>query len=188
MIVLIVDLLSILFLVIVLLWFLVPVIYGRPSIATKPERIRKALQLANLLPDETLYDLGAANGRVLLIATREFGARAVGIEAGLVQCAWIRLRVAASRLGDQIQVGWENPYEADLHEANVVFVYATSREIGKLAPYLEGQMKPGARLVSISADFPDWEPAAFDDRDLIFIYEMPPTAGSLTTYMLKKTK
>ena len=48
-------------------------------------------------------------------------------------------------------------------------------------------MKPGSRLVSISADFPEWEPSAFDERDLIFVYEMPPVWGSLTTYLLKKS-
>ena len=97
MIVLIIDILSILFLVVVLLWFLVPMIYGRSSIPTRPMRIRKALQLATLQPGETLYDLGAADGCVLLIAAREFSASAVGIEAGLIQCAWIWLRVAASK-------------------------------------------------------------------------------------------
>ena len=46
MIVLVVDALSILFLVVVLLWIIVPVLYGLPPIPTKPERIRKALKLA----------------------------------------------------------------------------------------------------------------------------------------------
>ena len=61
------------------------------------------------------------------------------------------------------------------------------RYCGKLAPHLEQQMKPGTRLVSISADFPEWESSAFDDRDLLFVYEMPPVKGSLTTYLLKRT-
>jgi hypothetical protein len=75
-----------------------------------------------------------------------------------------------------------------LKDADVVFVYATSKEVMKLAPHLEAQMKEGARLVSISADFPEWEPAAVDERDLIFVYEMPPTVGNVTTYMLNKVK
>ncbi|RPI90486.1 MAG: hypothetical protein EHM40_18265 [Chloroflexi bacterium] len=186
MIVLIVDGLSILFLVYVLLWFIVPVVYGRRSIPTTPGRIRAALKLANLQPDEVLYDLGAGDGRVLLIAAREFGAKAVGIEAGPLHCAWIWLRLAASGLGDQIQIRWANVYKADLHAADVVFVYATSAEAARLAPHLERQLKQGTRLVSITTDFPEWEPAALDDRDLIFVYEMPPTSGSLTSYMLKK--
>ena len=180
--------LSVLFFALALLWILVPSLYGLPPVPTNTERIRKALKLANLLPDEVLYDLGAGDGRVLLIAARDFGARAVGLEIGPVQCALIWLRAVASGLGNRVQIRWENFYRADLREADVVFVYATSKEIKKLAPHLEGQMKKGARLVSISADFREWEPSAFDEQDLIFIYEMPPVSGSMLSYMLKNAK
>jgi len=171
---------------VVLLWILVPALYGLPPVPTKPERIQQALKLANLQPDETLYDLGAGDGRVLMIAAREFGAKAVGVEVGPIQCALIWLRTLASGFGNKIEVRWENFYKANLKEADVVFVYATSKEVMKLAPHLETQMKKGARLVSISADFPEWEPQEFDDRDLIFVYEMPPTPGSMASYMLKQ--
>jgi SAM-dependent methyltransferase len=179
---------SILFFIVVLLWILVPALYGLPPVPTQPKRIQKALMLARLQPNETLYDLGAGDGRVLMIAARDFGARAVGIEIGPIQCALIWLRAVATGLGNQIQVRWENFYKADVKDADVVFVYATSKEVMKLAPHLETQMKKGSRLVSISADFPEWEPTTVDDRDLIFVYEMPPTAGNVTSYMLKKAK
>jgi precorrin-6B methylase 2 len=178
--------LSLLLFLVILLWILVPAFYGLPSVSTKPERIQKALKLANLKPDEVLYDLGAGDGRVLLIAARDFGAKAVGIEVGPVQCALIWLRITANSLGKRIQIRWENFYKADLREADIVFVYGTSKEVRKLAPHLEGQMKRGARLVSISADFPEWEPSAFDDRHLIFVYEMPPAKGNIGSYLMKK--
>src|SRR5512133_3897981 len=106
MIVLLVYGLSILFSVVVLLWIFVPAIYGLPSVPTKPERIRKALKIVDLQPDEVLYDLGAGDGRVLLIAADECRAKAVGIEIGPIQCAWIWLRVVARGLGDRIRVRW----------------------------------------------------------------------------------
>jgi hypothetical protein len=81
-----------------------------------------------------------------------------------------------------------NFYKTDLSAANVIFIYATSQEIIKLAPHLERQLKPGSRVVSISADFPEWEPSVLDDHDLIFVYEMPPKEGNITTYMLKNMK
>ena len=180
--------LSVLLFVIILLWILVPALYGLPPVPTHHDRIRNALKLANLQPDETLYDLGAGDGRVLIIAVRDFGARAVGIEIGPIQCALAWLRIAASGFGSQIQIRWGNFNKANLQDADLVFVYATSKEVMKLAPHLEGQMKRGARLVSISADFGEWEPSVVDEHELIFIYEMPPTRGSITTYMLKKTK
>lgn len=178
---------SILLFIISLLWVLIPAFYGLPSRPTNQNRIRKALKLADLQPNETLYDLGAGDGRVLLIAAKEFDATAVGIEIGPVQCALIWLRIAASGFGNKIKIQWANFFKTDLSKADVVFIYATSTEVAKLAPYLEKQMKPGSRVISISADFPEWEPSTFDDRDLIFVYEMPPKEGSLTTYMLKNT-
>lgn len=180
--------LSVLLFILILLWLLVPALYGLPPVPTKPERIRKALRLANLQPDEVLYDLGAGDGRVLMIAAREFGAQAVGIEIGPIQCALIWWRVIANGLGDKIRVKWANFYNADLREADVVFVFATSKEVAKLASHLEKQLKTGARVVSISADFPEWEPSEFDDRDLIFVYEMPPVRGDTTSFLLKKAK
>jgi precorrin-6B methylase 2 len=179
---------SLLLFILILLWILVPALYGLPPVPTKPERIRKALKRVNLQPDEVLCDLGAGDGRVLLIAAREFGAQAIGIEVGPIQCALIWLRVAASGFGNQIKVQWANFYKADLHDADVVFVYATSKEVRKLAPHLERQLKNGTRLVSISADFPEWEPATMDEHELIFVYEMPPTRGNIMSYMMKNAK
>jgi SAM-dependent methyltransferase len=174
--------------ILALLWILVPAFYGLPSIPTKPERIRKALKLAKLRSNETLYDLGAGDGRVLLIAAGEFGANAVGIEVGPVQCAFIWLRALASGFSAKIRVQWGNYLNSDLHDADVVFLYATSQEVMKLAPYLEKQLKQSARVVSISADFHEWEPSNFDEHDLIFVYAMPPKQGSLATYLLKNAK
>jgi SAM-dependent methyltransferase len=178
----------ILLFILAFLWIFVPAVYGLPSRPTKPKRILKALQLANLKPDETLYDLGAGDGRVLLVAAKEFGAQAIGIEIGPVQCALIWLRVVASGLGHKIQIKWGNFFKVDLSHVDVVFIYATSTEVAKLAPYLEKQMKPGSRVVSISADFPDWEPHLVDEDSLVFVYAMPPKAGNWTTYMLKNSK
>ncbi len=116
--------------IIMLLWILVPAIYGLPPVPTKPGRIQKALKLANLQPNETLYDLGAGDGRVLFIAARDFGAKAVGLEIGPVQCALIWLRATANGFGNQIQIHWGNFYKADLKDADVVFVYATTNSHG----------------------------------------------------------
>jgi SAM-dependent methyltransferase len=170
-----------------LLWVFIPALYGLPSRPTHPDRIRRALKLVNLQPNEVFYDLGAGDGRVLLIAAKEFGAQAVGIEIGPVQCALVWLRIVASGLANKIQLKWGNYFKTDLSQADVLFIYATLREVMRLAPYLARAMKPGSRVVSISADFPEWEPSAFDEPDLLFVYEMPPNYGSLTTYLLKHT-
>jgi ribosomal protein L11 methylase PrmA len=170
-----------------LLWVLVPAMYGLPSRPTHPDRIRKALQMANLKAGETLYDLGSGDGRVLVMAAKEFGAKAVGIEIGPMQRLVSRVAAMNNGVNERVRIEAGNFYKSDVKDADVVFLYATSTEVAKLASHVEKQMKPGSRVVSISADFPEWEPNNFDEEKLIFVYQMPPTPGSWTTYLLKKS-
>ena len=179
---------NLIILILAFLWIVIPAFHGLPSKPTKPDRIRKALQLVDLKSGETLYDLGAGDGRVLLIAAKEFGAKVVGIEIGPVQCVLIWLKIVGSGLRSRVQIKLKNFYRTDLRKADVVFIYGTSREVVKLTPYLKNQLKPGSRVVSISADFPEWEPTVLDEEQLIFGYEMPPNEGDVLTYMLKNVK
>ena len=166
--------LGLVFLLISGLWLFVPALYGLPWIPTREKRIRRALDLAKLQPDETLYDLGAGDGRVLVMAAKEFGARAVGIEIGPMQClvGWLRILFNGFRTRVQMRCG--DFYKADISDADVVFVYATSSQTSKLLPLLERELRPGARVVSIAADFRGWQPSKVDREMLIFVYQMPP--------------
>jgi hypothetical protein len=64
-----------------------------------------------------------------------------------------------------------NFYKTDLHNADVVFVYLTSSQTSRLAKKLEGELRPGARVVSIAADFPAWQPSQVDREYVIFLYQ-----------------
>ncbi len=171
---------------IVLAAYLIPYAYGLPPTPTQRDRIRRALKLADLQPGETLYDLGSGDGRVLVIAAREFGAQAVGIDAGPVQCVQAWANSLFNGVRSRVRVKRGNFFKSDLGDADVVFAYLTSDYVPRLAPQLEKQLKPGARVVTISFDFPDWEPARFDKRALIFLYFMPPTPGNLATFLQKQ--
>ncbi len=67
-----------------LIWFSPTTVWaaftGAPFLPTQKRVIRKALKLARLKPGEKLYDLGSGTGKVLIIAEKEFGAEAKGIE------------------------------------------------------------------------------------------------------------
>ena len=162
---------SAVFLLIAALYFLIPPFFGPPSIPTRHERIRKALQLAKLQPGETLYDLGAGDGRVLVIAAREFNARAVGIEIGPVQCAVSRGNALWNGVRSKVRIEARNFYQADVSEADVVFAYLTSDQAGRLQEKLKKELKSGARIVTVSFNFPDWQHAHLDREDLLFLYE-----------------
>ena len=179
-------LLSLLLITLGWIWYLVPAFYGLPSVHTRADRIRRALQMADLQPDEILYDLGAGDGRVLVVAAKEFAAKAVGIDVGPLQCAaaWVNARL--NRVAHRVRVKWGDFFKADLREADVVFAYATSSQAGRLEYQLEAQLRPGARVVTVSFDMPHWEPAGFDKNQLIFLYRMPPARGDLVSYLVKQ--
>jgi precorrin-6B methylase 2 len=162
------------FLTLALLWILVPALYGLPSVPTKPDRVRAALRLADLGAGEAFFDLGCGDGRTLVIAAREFDALATGIEIGPVQCLVSWLNAARNGVRSKVKVKRGNFYAADVRAADVVFVYATSRELGRLQAHLESQLRAGARVVTVGSDFPDWSATRMDRERLIFLYVMPP--------------
>jgi len=169
-----------------ILWIVVPIFTGLPWIPTHRPRIRKALDLAQIQPDEILFDLGAGDGRVLIDAAREYGAHAIGIEVSPSHCliAWSRALFAG--VLDRVSIRFGNFYSHNLAEADVIYAYLTPKHATRLRAHLEQQLRPGTRVLTISADMDGWEPSAFDSSDLIFLYRMPPTPGGLETYLTKR--
>ena len=163
--------LAISILILALLWVLVPALYGLPPISARAERIRRALELAKLQPGESFYDLGSGHGRVLVMAAKEFGANAVGIEIGPLQCAVSWLNVRWNGVSSKVRTEMRNFYRVDLSQADVVFAYLTSKYAAGLQEKFEQELKSGARIVTIAFDLPGWQPAYFDRENLIFLYD-----------------
>lgn len=167
-------LIAILILVSAALWFTIPLVSGLPWVPTHDRRIRAAFRLAEVHPDEMVFDLGAGDGRVLVIAVKEFGARAVGIEISPIHCLSALVRIRLAGIKDQATICWRNMYQCDFSAADIVFVYATSQYVNRLVPHLETQLRPGTRVVTISSSIDRWQPAGFDREQLVFLYRMPP--------------
>ncbi|UCH37023.1 MAG: SAM-dependent methyltransferase, partial [Candidatus Bathyarchaeota archaeon] len=128
---------------------------GAPWVPTSRERVRKMLSIANVQPNEVVYDLGSGDGRIIIMAAREFGARSVGIEAHPMWVLWTPLLVILYRL-KQVQVIWGNFFHTDLREANVVTLYLLQETNQKLQQKLEEKLLPGTRIVSHAFTFPKW--------------------------------
>jgi hypothetical protein len=172
-----------LLLILVGLWWLVPVLTGLPWRPTSDQRIRAALKMARLQPGEVIYDLGSGDGRVLALAAREYHARAIGVEISPLHCLWSLLYARIQQVADLVTVRQGDFYKTDLMDADVVFAYMTSAQVARLRPLLESQLARGARVVTVSFDMDGWEPQGIDRDQLIFLYEMPPKAGSLETFL-----
>ena len=112
------------------------------------------LRLARVRHGETVFDLGAGDGRILIEAVRGFGARAIGVEVDPERLARIQERLAATRTQATVIQG--DFMGVDLSSADVIAIYLSDSVNAKLAPKLRTELKAGARVVSLDYVLPGW--------------------------------
>jgi cyclopropane fatty-acyl-phospholipid synthase-like methyltransferase len=116
------------------------------------------LVLAKLKPGEILYDLGAGDGRVVIMATQEFGAKALGVELRRDLVRRALDRVSELHLEERIKIVHEDILKINLSQADVITIYLTTSANKRLKAKLELELKPGARVVSHDYEIPGWKP------------------------------
>lgn len=147
------------------------------------------LELAELKPDELLYDLGSGDGRGLIMAVQDFGANAVGVELNenLVKSSWDKVKELD--LTNRIQIIHGNLFNVNLSKADVVMLYLFPDMINQLKLKLEKELKDGARVVSHDYSIPGWIPTKVKtlnksrlfNKHTLFVYKIPISLGSVTT-------
>jgi len=130
-----------------------------PYFPSADEAVAGMLKLAGTGPNDVVYDLGCGDGRIVIAAAREFGARGVGIE---IDPAPLRMAVYnAKRAGVEGRVRFVRGdlLEADIGDATVVTLFLFESLNRRLLPKLRKELKPGARIVAHRYGFgPDWPP------------------------------
>lgn len=116
------------------------------------------LRLAGVTARDVVFDLGSGDGRVVVAAARDFGARGVGVEidAALVQQS--RDAAYGAGVAERATFLWEDLFATDLREATVVTLYLRDDVNLKLRPKLLRELAPGSRVVSHDFDMGDWRP------------------------------
>ena len=93
---------------------------------------------------------------MLIAAARDFGARAVGVELSPLLCPLAWIKVLSAGVGSiHLQCG--SYFNAKPGDADVVYLYLTSGNANRLREKLGGELKTGARVVSVSADLEGWQ-------------------------------
>jgi precorrin-6B methylase 2 len=131
-----------------------------PYAGTRPEVVAMMLELASVGPDDYVVDLGTGDGRILIAAARDRGARGLGVDldAGLIRSA----QRAAEREGVAQRVSFrtEDLFETPLSEASVLTMFLLPEVNLRLRPRIFAEMRPGARVVSHAFEMGDWRPDA----------------------------
>lgn len=153
--------------------------YDVPFVPTPEVVVRRMLQLANVRKDEVVYDLGCGDGRIVIMAAREFGARSACIEIRKDLYEQTLRRVRDLGLEDRVKVIYGNFFEEDLSEADVVTMYLLTSVNERIRPKLERELRPGVRVVSHDFEMPGWKPLIVEDlyeewrSHKIYLYKIP---------------
>jgi protein-L-isoaspartate O-methyltransferase len=134
-----------------------------PFVATPLPVVKQMLTLAQIRPDEILYDLGCGDGRVVIMAAQEFGARSVGVEMREDLAKQALVKISELGLDGRVKVVLGDMFKVDLSLADVVTLYLTTSANDKVKPKLEAELKPGARVVSHDYEILGWRPVKVDN-------------------------
>ncbi len=118
--------------------------------------IIKMLRLARVKKNDLIYDLGSGDGRVLIIAAKEFGCKCVGIEKSYLLYLISKLKIKREKLEKNIRVIHGNFFDFKLKNASVVFMYLSKKIVNKLKTKLERELK-NCRVVSADHRIEGWK-------------------------------
>ncbi len=137
--------------------------------------VRRILSLAGVKPGETVVDLGCGDGRIVVAAAREFGARAVGVEIDPFRALWGKTWIRLAGLSDRAQIVWGDMYKFDLSQADIVVLFLSGKANKKLEGKLASELRPGTRVVSYFHPLYGFTPAEIRGSkggEPLFLYRM----------------
>jgi cyclopropane fatty-acyl-phospholipid synthase-like methyltransferase len=130
-----------------------------PYFPSTDEAVLGMLKLAGTGPNDVVYDLGCGDGRIVIAAAKEFGARGVGVEIDPVPLRMAVYYARRAGVEDRVRFVRGDLFEADIREATVVTLFLFETLNRRLLPKLLKELKPGTRIVAHRYGFGDaWPP------------------------------
>jgi SAM-dependent methyltransferase len=127
-------------------------------VPTPNEIVDTMLKMAGVGKNDTVYDLGCGDGRIVITAAQKYGARGVGIDIDPDRVAEATENVKKAGVADRVRIVRGDLFEADIRSATVVTLYLLTDLNLKLRPKLLRDLKPGTRVVSHAFSMGDWSP------------------------------
>ncbi|HSD44224.1 MAG TPA: class I SAM-dependent methyltransferase [Burkholderiales bacterium] len=131
-----------------------------PYVPTPHSIVESMLAFAQVGADDLVVDLGSGDGRIVIAAAKQFGARGLGIEIDRTLIAESQERARKEGVAGRVRFVARDLFEADLREATVLTLYLLPETNRKLVPKILAEMRPGARVVAHRFAAGDWRPDA----------------------------
>src|SRR5262249_21009267 len=131
-------------------------------VPTPDDVVEAMCKLAKVAEDDVVYDLGCGDGRMVITAVKQFGAkRGVGVDIDQDLVRKSKAKAAEARVADKVQFREGDVLKVqDLSDASVVLLYMGNDINYRLRPILQETLKPGSRVVSHRFDMGEWKPDA----------------------------
>lgn len=135
-----------------------PVLNGGPYVPTPQRVVDEMLSLAGVTSRDFVIDLGSGDGRIVLTAAQQYGARGKGID---LDGELVNRSIAQARklkLDRRVSFEKRDVLQADIRNATVVTLYLLPEMMRALRTKLLRELRPGTRIVSHDFEFGDWKP------------------------------
>ncbi len=147
---------------------------------TTPDAVGdEMLKLAAVTERDTVYDLGSGDGRLVIAAAREHGARGVGVEIDPRLIATSRENALRAGVAARTEFVWQDLFRVSVAPASVVTLYLLPEINLRLRPKLFAELRPGSRVVSHNFDMGDWSAdhvqrvRAPDGQHTVYLWVIP---------------
>jgi precorrin-6B methylase 2 len=156
--------------IVFVIWIAWSGIVGAPWVPTPKTRVRSMLDLANVNQEDRLFDLGSGDGRIIVMAAKEYGAQCTGIEVDPFRILWSKMAIKRNKLGDRIKVIRGNFFNVGVEDATVVTLYQGYEINKKIRDKLSVELRPGTRVVSYRFILEGWEPVKTSEETSVYLY------------------
>jgi len=151
--------------------------------------VNMMLELAGVTPEDTVFDLGCGDGRVVISAAA-LGARGVGIDIDASMISESEENAKLIGVEDRVKFFQTDFFQVPLAKASVVTIYLLPEVNIKLRPKLLNELKPGARIVSHDFDMGEWiaDTAVNTEKSVMYLWIVPANvSGTWSWYYGDKT-
>ncbi|MBM3347884.1 MAG: SAM-dependent methyltransferase [Betaproteobacteria bacterium] len=155
---------------------------GRAPFVTTPTNVaERMLALAGTGPADLVVDLGSGDGRIVIAAALEHGARGLELEIdpGLVEVS--RRNAQAAGVADRTEFRVADMLASRFSEASVVTAYLLPWLLDRLSNAFLYHLRPGTRIVTHAFTMTGWQP---DRSETVVVHAPDPKAGAETTIHL----
>lgn len=128
-----------------------------PYVPTSQPTVEAMLRIANVGPRDFLIDLGSGDGRILITAAGQRGARGFGVDIDPERVAEATANAKAAGVADRVRFVRQDLFKTKIAAATVVTLYLLPRINVQLRPRLLAELRPGTRVVSHDFDMGDWQ-------------------------------